>query len=606
MGFQLDATQKSNFGDNPKSPIRLGKSVKQKMQRDAASKKKRIKYKQLYRKQFNTNGEAEEEVYEVDPAIEKAKSRTLSLDELKVALRGPQEYEVSYDVSEPFAGLKNFKSNPNEVAPVVLSSYEADENLRELPSTVRTVSMAQKMLSKHQKEKPVYKPAVPLTAPTSRRQNIPKSLRNPKVKSMKTQEKEHRGTSVADYKYSGKKRATKKFGSTEVQSSLHPALLDSKKPIRSPPKKARVVKASRMLRPGEAPNSPVKNIQETDPFVENILGIEKRVRLASRKGKRRRSSAVTDPIVEDSDSDTEDNYTPQDRDPSKPVLFDGLDPQEPLKLQYDPSQVKMNPGMMGSSNPTTIQDFKMMAAACNRSGKSRQEGLAHYNLASLYEGKSQMKKAVAHYRSFLRICQTLKDEVGMSLALNRLGVLFQGFKGRENMKTALEYHIRHWEIADTQSKIVAHINMGLIFQNGQKDPENAGEHFRLAFQYALGIGDKHGESIALQNLGALGKQTGDTVTAQACIERHLLLSETMNDDRSSSDAYQQLGMLHSENGNPAQALTMLDRARQIAVISNEQSKADQIKCSMGIVKGNAQFDELMKKVGDQLRRDIYG
>jgi len=362
----------------------------------------------------------------------------------------------------------------------------------------------------------------------------------------------------------------------------------------------------------------------SDQFVEEIVSIEREMKSRNALGSRRRSRKNTpgtpatptrksqqqysdDPFAEYNEqnnlvSNQGEGVSPKGfKTNSSPVLFDSIDAQQPLKLQYDPSQIRFGSSGSSTTGAKSLKDFKMMAETCNRAGKHRMEALAHYKLATMYEDLQKPAQAITHYRKFLHICQGLKDEVGTSLALNRLGVIFQILGGNENFKTALEYHIRHWEIADTQSKIVAHINMGLVFQYGSQDYENAGEHYRMAFQYALEIGDKQGESIALNNLGALGKDSGDFVTAQACIERHLLLSENMQDGRSATDAYQQLGMLASHKGNTENAVKMLNKARQIATINNDQSKANQIKCSIGIIEGNAKFDDYLKSIAQQVK-----
>ncbi|KAL0481490.1 tetratricopeptide repeat protein [Acrasis kona] len=295
--------------------------------------------------------------------------------------------------------------------------------------------------------------------------------------------------------------------------------------------------------------------------------------------------------------------------------------QEPLKLQYDPSQIQMSPVTSNwtvSANPTigtifhntsqnqsnamtisSLKDFMHMARACNRAGKNRMEGLTHYKLGCKYEELNDSSRAIKHYKRFFAIAQELGDGVGTSLALNCLGVCHHRLKGMENLKVALDYHSKHWEVADVQGKIVAHINIGLVYQKlGQID--QATENYRLAFQSALDIGDRHGESIALANLGLLGKDNDDLLTAQACMERHLLLSENMKDLRSSSDAYQQLGLLANKQGDSEQALRHLTKARGVAIMNIDNIKANQLRCNIGIVAATLKLDEYMKDVANRI------
>jgi tetratricopeptide (TPR) repeat protein len=292
--------------------------------------------------------------------------------------------------------------------------------------------------------------------------------------------------------------------------------------------------------------------------------------------------------------------------------------QEPLKLQYDPSQIQMSPVTNGTitgslnttySTPSTaitmssLKDFKHMARACNRAGKNRMEGLTHYKLGCKYEELNDAQRAIKHYKRFFAIAQELGDGVGTSLALNCLGVCYHRRKGMDNLKVALDYHMKHWEMADVQGKIVAHINMGLVYQKlGQI--EQATENYKQAFQSALDLGDKHGESIALANLGLIGKEQDDLTTAQACIERHLMIAESMKDGRSASDAYQQLGLLANLKGETEQALKMLTKAREVALYNTDHLKANQLRCNIGIVSASLQLDKYMKDIAFKICESI--
>ncbi|EFC44227.1 predicted protein [Naegleria gruberi] len=273
---------------------------------------------------------------------------------------------------------------------------------------------------------------------------------------------------------------------------------------------------------------------------------------------------------------------------------------EPLRLQYDPSQIRMTPVSIvnthGGSNSkkNMIKDLKMMAEACSRAGRLKMEGLIHYKIANKYEELQEDMSAVPHYERFLAISENLKDEMGQCLALNCLGVLYQKMGGTENLNIGLKYHMMQWDISDPQSQIVSNINMGLIFQQ-LGHFENASDNFKMAYQQSQKIGDKQGESIALANLGLLGKENGDLSIAQACMERHLTLSENLNNPVSEGEAYQHLGILASKKGDGDEAVKMLQKARNIA-IQYDKKKADQIACNIGIIEGNNMFEQYMKRL----------
>lgn len=267
---------------------------------------------------------------------------------------------------------------------------------------------------------------------------------------------------------------------------------------------------------------------------------------------------------------------------------------EPLRMQYNPGQVKPIPMTSSTTINDIIRDYKTMASACNRAGRSKMEALCHYRLGILYEEKLKPTPAIHHFKKYLSISQAIEDSGAVNLGHNCLGVIYQKLGG-VHLRTALQYHTQHWELADTQGKIVAHINMGHV-QREFGDMESSAEHYRMAFQYSLELNDKHGESIALANLGHLGMQQGDSQTAQACIERHLMLSESLNDERSMSEAYQKLGQLASQNGETRTALDMLVRGRQIAIAQGNQRKANEIKVNIGLINGQVQYEQYMHKL----------
>lgn len=300
------------------------------------------------------------------------------------------------------------------------------------------------------------------------------------------------------------------------------------------------------------------------------------------------------------DTDTDEFKSQEDETEKrgKPVHQEVVS-QEPLRLMYDPHQVRMIEKGFSFKKIASLRDYKMMAAACNRAGKPRMEALAYYKLGCMYEELFQPHAALKYYQKFLQLSQGLQDSVGTALALNCLGVCCH-LIGGEYLKKSLQYHMEHWEIADIQGKIIAHINMGLVFSQ-MGDIENAAENHRMALQYASDIQDEHGESIALANLGVLGKGIGDLQTAQACIERHLLLSEYMKDPECQSDAYHQLGLLAMKKKDYETAVTMLKKAREIALENGDQTKSNQIKCTLGVATGNLLLDQHIQNIRDSLQ-----
>jgi hypothetical protein len=65
----------------------------------------------------------------------------------------------------------------------------------------------------------------------------------------------------------------------------------------------------------------------------------------------------------------------------------------------------------------------------------------------------------------LQVCRAIGDVHGEALAYNCIGVDFMklGALDGNNFNEAINYHMKHKEIADVAGKFLAHINLGIIY-----------------------------------------------------------------------------------------------------------------------------------------------
>ena len=121
-----------------------------------------------------------------------------------------------------------------------------------------------------------------------------------------------------------------------------------------------------------------------------------------------------------------------------------------------------------------LKDYEMLAFACKRAGKSRDEGRAYYSTGVLYDNLGKYKLAVVEYKKFLQVCRAIGDVHGEALAYNCIGVDFMkmGELDPVHYNEAIEYHTKHKEVADVAGKFLAHINLGIIF-NSMGDHEKS-------------------------------------------------------------------------------------------------------------------------------------
>ena len=112
-----------------------------------------------------------------------------------------------------------------------------------------------------------------------------------------------------------------------------------------------------------------------------------------------------------------------------------------------------------------LKDYDMLAFACKRAGKSRDEGRAYYSTGVLYDNLGKFKQAIEQYKKFLQVCKAIGDVHGEALAYNCCGVDYMkmGETQPEFYKDAIDFHTKHKEVADVAGKFLAHINLGIIY-----------------------------------------------------------------------------------------------------------------------------------------------
>jgi len=114
-----------------------------------------------------------------------------------------------------------------------------------------------------------------------------------------------------------------------------------------------------------------------------------------------------------------------------------------------------------------LKDYEILAFACKRAGKSRDEGRSYYSTGVLYDNLGKFKEAIAQYQKFLQVCRAIGDVHGEALAYNCIGVDYMrlGELDTAFYNDAIQYHMKHKEIADVAGKFLAHINLGIIYNS---------------------------------------------------------------------------------------------------------------------------------------------
>ena len=253
-----------------------------------------------------------------------------------------------------------------------------------------------------------------------------------------------------------------------------------------------------------------------------------------------------------------------------------------------------------------LKDYSMLAFACKRAGKTRDEGRAYYSMGVLYDNMNNYSKAIASYEKFLTVCQSIGDSHGEALAYNCVGVDYHHMAELDPEKNnfwqeSINYHTKHKEIADVPGKFLAHINLGLIY-NRLGDSERAAINHQFALRYAIQMSSVAGQSVAIGNLGQIGyaKMSGDSEKLKMFAERYLTLSHELKNRKGESGAYQQLGNISLGLGDFDTSTKNFYRAMKIAEEIQDKDMMESARCNFGVANASLKMEEHMKNILGQI------
>uniref|UniRef100_A0A7S0ERI5 MalT-like TPR region domain-containing protein n=1 Tax=Hanusia phi TaxID=3032 RepID=A0A7S0ERI5_9CRYP len=241
----------------------------------------------------------------------------------------------------------------------------------------------------------------------------------------------------------------------------------------------------------------------------------------------------------------------------------------------------------------------MLAFACRRANKPRNEALAYYNMGVLLDNDKELEKANACYEQYLQASRAVGDAKGEQLALNSMAINM--FKlGR--YEEAIDLSNQHLQIADVAGKFVAHCNLGLAYA-AMDELEQSSLNHRQALRYAIVMSSVVGESLACGNLGNVAERKGDMRTSKACMERHLKLSSALKDFKAQLDANLLLGKMANEEGQYEEASSYFESAKKIAQELGDSRAELVCKCKIGMARGNAKFEVRVWDRGEEWEKE---
>jgi tetratricopeptide (TPR) repeat protein len=274
-----------------------------------------------------------------------------------------------------------------------------------------------------------------------------------------------------------------------------------------------------------------------------------------------------------------------------------------------------------------VQDLELLALACRRASKRKEEGRAQFSLGVMWDNLGQYQKAIESYSQFLRVCTECEDAQGCGLAYHCIGVDYQLLAGgavgggsglpdsldrckssenretkAEMLRKAISFHNTHREGADSVGKFVAHLNNGLAYALlGEKEHSTVSHQYAL--RYALELHSLEGQSLAIGSLGfSEGMYCHDPGKMSVLIERYLELCGALKQPRNQASALQKLGTLASQRGDSEQGACYFRQAMQHAREQGDLETALDCGVQFGVAHGLARMDDHLGEIHEKLFR----
>jgi len=245
-----------------------------------------------------------------------------------------------------------------------------------------------------------------------------------------------------------------------------------------------------------------------------------------------------------------------------------------------------------------LADLKLLVDSASRSGNVYQALQAYHRMGIVYDNQNMFAEAVQKYKQFLSLCITSKNTQGEALAYNCLGI--DTFKMKQ-YDESIQYHNKHLELADGTGRLIAHTNLGIVFQ-AMGLSEHAAIHHQHAIEYANRMGAKDAQCFTVGNLGIASAAQGDLQTSRICLQYHLSAAQRQKQAQGdskfvqhmlrsvSNNAYHQLGHVNATDGRLDEAASHFTKAMDVAKSKGDQPNEEKAGAMLGIAKGMMNFE----------------
>jgi len=250
-----------------------------------------------------------------------------------------------------------------------------------------------------------------------------------------------------------------------------------------------------------------------------------------------------------------------------------------------------------SESKSKLKDFEMLFETSRRSGQLRNEANAQFCLGLLNDNLGRLRKAITHYKAFLRIVTKFQDESAAAIGYNCLGVDFQ-LLGQQYESEALACHNQHYALlqksSDIDGKFICNTNLGLIYAS-RNEANLAVRHHQEALRFAIRSDSEPAQAIAISNIGLASVLKGDYTSARSCMERYLDLCQKARDMQGQARAFHNLGGIACHQGAARSAKNFYEQAIRAAGYIADGRLESQAKVALGIALGKLHLQAISEK-----------
>lgn len=246
-----------------------------------------------------------------------------------------------------------------------------------------------------------------------------------------------------------------------------------------------------------------------------------------------------------------------------------------------------------------IADLKLLADSASRSGNIYQALQAYHKMGIILDNQGMYHEAIQKYKQFLSLCITSKNTQGEALAYNCLGI--DTFKVGQ-YDESIQFHNKHLELADNTGRLIAHTNLGIVFQ-AMGLSEHAAIHHQHAIEYANRMGAKDAQCFSVGNLAIASAAQGDLQTSRICLQYHLSAAQrqkqSLGDSKFakqtlkavSNNAFHRLGQVNALDGRMDEASSHFSKAIEVAKSKGDQTSEEKSSVMLGVAKGLMNFEQ---------------